>query len=89
MNKKYSFLTIFLIGIIANIIKILLISFALSFVGKVLFRILHEDFMLIVKQVLVSEELYQDTLMLAAIMTIFSLPRIYLGSREYFDKQKE
>lgn len=73
----------------ATVIKVLLIAFVLSFVGKVLFRILHEDFMLIVKQVLVSKELYQDTLMLAVIIVILSLPRMYFDSREYFDKQDE
>lgn len=73
----------------ATVIKVLLIAFVLSFVGKVLFRILHEDFMLIVKQVLVSKELYQDTLMLAVIIVILSLPGMYFDSREYFDKQDE
>lgn len=89
MNKKHSFLTLFSIVMAATVIKVLLIAFVLSFVGKVLFRILHEDFMLIVKQVLVSKELYQDTLMLAVIIVILSLPGMYFDSREYFDKQDE
>lgn len=88
MRNKYSFFTLFLIGLIINFIKALLFAFALNFVGKILYRVLHEDFLPLLKRVLVSPELYQDTLILTVIMVVLSLPEVYFLAKEYYNSEE-